>query len=140
MAAVQQAHQDGTHVASLLRITDVEESPERLVIEMPVAPTLANIRGALMGGFVTTLIDIAAGRHAMVAVPDGHSTATLDLNVHFLLPIVIGPARATATTVRTGRRTVVVKVDVEDMGTHRLAATSVVQFIVLEHFSPAPPG
>ncbi len=71
----------------------------------------------------------------MIRVPDGHSTATLDLNVHFLLPIVVGPARATATTVRSGRRTVVVKVDVEDMGTGRLAATSVVQFIVLEHFT-----
>jgi uncharacterized protein (TIGR00369 family) len=71
----------------------------------------------------------------MADVAEGHSTATIDLNVHFLLPIVTGPARATATVVRRGKRTVVVRVDVHDVGRDRLAATAIVQFVVLEHFA-----
>ena len=43
---------------------DVEDSDERLVIEMDNRPDLTNIRGAIQGGLVATLIDIAAGRLA----------------------------------------------------------------------------
>ena len=43
---------------------DVEESDERLVIEMDNRPDLTNVRGAIQGGLVATLIDIAAGRLA----------------------------------------------------------------------------
>ena len=39
----------------------VDEAAERLVIEMDNRPDLANIRGAIQGGLVATLIDIAAG-------------------------------------------------------------------------------
>ena len=40
---------------------DVEESDERLVIEMDNRPDLTNVRGAIQGGLVATLIDTAAG-------------------------------------------------------------------------------
>jgi len=43
---------------------DVEDTDERLVIEMDNRPDLVNIRGAIQGGLVATLIDIAAGRLA----------------------------------------------------------------------------
>jgi uncharacterized protein (TIGR00369 family) len=65
-------------------------------------------------------------------VPNGHGTATADMNVHFLAAIVDGPARATAQIVRVGRRTVVVQVEVMDIGRARLAALSTITFAVLE--------
>lgn len=110
----------------------VEVSAERLVVEMDNRPDLVNSRGALQGGLVATLIDVAAGRLASnVAGPDRDVT-TADMNVHFLAPIVLGPARAEATVVRAGKRLIVMSVDVLDAGRDRLAARATLTFAVLE--------
>ena len=53
------------------------------------------------------------------------------MNIHFLAPIVEGPARAEGTVLRRGRRSVVVHVDVRDLATDRLAAVSTISFTVL---------
>lgn len=111
---------------------DVEDSVERLVIEMDNRPDLANIRGALQGGLVATLIDIAAGRLAGNVVGANQNVTTADMNVHFLAPIVSGPARAEATVVRAGRRLIVLAVDVFDAGRDRLAARATLTFAVLD--------
>jgi uncharacterized protein (TIGR00369 family) len=84
------------HLLSRLGMRDVEESDERLVIEMDNRPDLTNVRGAIQGGLVATLIDIAAGRLAGNASGHGHSVTTADMNVHFLAPIIEGPVRAGA--------------------------------------------
>lgn len=111
---------------------DVEETSERLVIEMDNRPDLTNIRGAIQGGLVATLIDIAAGRLAGEVAGVGHNVTTADMNVHFLAPIIEGPARAIATVVRAGRRLIVTSVDVFDVGRDRLAARATLTFAVLE--------
>jgi acyl-coenzyme A thioesterase PaaI-like protein len=53
-----------------------------------------------------------------------------DINVQFLAPVVVGPARAQATIVRSGQRLIVTAVDVTDVD--RLAARSTLSFAVLE--------
>lgn len=122
----------GEHLLLKLPMRDVEESTGRLVVEMDNQPELTNVRGALQGGLLATLIDIAAGRAAMAAAPDGLGTATADMNVRFLAPIIAGPARAEAQVVRSGRRSIVVQCDVHDVGAGRLAATASLSFAVLE--------
>ena len=69
-----------------------------------------------------------AGRH----VGPDQDVTTADLNVHFLAPVVVGPARAEATIVRAGRRLIVTAVDVTDAGRDRLAARSTLSFAVLK--------
>ena len=54
------------------------------------------------------------------------------MNVHFLAPIVEGPARAVATVVRAGKRISVIAVDVTDVGRGRIAARATVSFAVLD--------
>jgi uncharacterized protein (TIGR00369 family) len=120
------------HLLKRLGMRDVEETAERLVIEMDNRPDLVNVRGAIQGGLVATLIDIAAGRLAGEAAGVGHNVTTADMNVHFLSPIIEGPARAEATIVRAGRRLIVTSVDVFDKGRDRLAARSTLTFAVLE--------
>jgi uncharacterized protein (TIGR00369 family) len=120
------------HLLRQLGMRDVEESPERMVIEMDNRPNLVNVRGALQGGLVATLIDIAAGRLAGNASGAGHDVTTADMNVHYLAPIIEGPARAVATVVRAGRRLIVTSVDVFDVGRDRLAARATLTFAVLE--------
>jgi uncharacterized protein (TIGR00369 family) len=120
------------HLLGQLGMRDVVDTDERLVIEMANRPDLTNIRGALQGGLVATLIDIAAGRLAERQVTSGQSVTTADMNVHFLAPVVVGPARAEATIVRAGKRLIVTAVDVTDVGRDRLAARSTLSFAVLD--------
>lgn len=120
------------HLLKRLEMRDVEDTAQRLVIEMDNRPDLVNVRGAIQGGLVATLIDIAAGRLAGDVVGPDRDVTTADMNVHFLAPIVEGPARAVATVVRAGRRLVVTSVDVIDAGRDRLAARATLTFAVLE--------
>ena len=52
------------HLLGQMGFRDVLESDERLIVEMDNRPELTNTRGAIQGGLVATLIDIAAGRLA----------------------------------------------------------------------------
>jgi uncharacterized protein (TIGR00369 family) len=123
---------DPEHLLSRLGMRDIKDTDEQLIIEMDNRPDLTNVRGAIQGGLVATLIDIAAGRLAGNASGHGHSVTTADMNVHFLAPIIEGPARAEATIVRAGRRLIVTSVDVFDVGRGRLAAKATLTFAVLE--------
>lgn len=120
-----------THILSRLDYREVESTPDRLVLEMENRPDLANVRGALQGGLVATLIDIAAGMLAGNASGVGYDVTTADLNIHFLAPIM-GTARAEATIVRAGKRLIVTAVDVIDVTRSRLAAKATLTFAVLE--------
>ncbi|KUI26936.1 PaaI family thioesterase [Mycobacterium sp. GA-2829] len=120
------------HVLGQLGIHDLLETDERLVLEMQNRPDLANTRGALQGGLVATLIDIAAGRLADRLTAPDQSVTTADMTVHFLAPVIVGPARAEATVVRAGRRSIVTAVDVFDVGRDRLAARATLSFAVLD--------
>lgn len=129
--AVQEAFRSGEHLFSSLGMEDVEVDGVDLAVTMAVGPRLANSRGALQGGLIATLIDVVAGRLAMQGADAGHSSATNDMNIHYLAPIVRGPARAEGRILRRGRRTVVIHVDVRDLATDRLAAVSTISFTLL---------
>ena len=111
----------------------LETTSDRLMLEMDNRPDLANVRGALQGGLVATLIDIAAGhaggqRHAASA----HDVTTAD-HQHPLPGADHGrPARAEARIVRAGKRLIVTSVDVTDVTRDRLAARATLTFAVLE--------
>ena len=55
------ATSETVHLLRRMGVRDVMENHECLIIEMDNRPDLTNIRGALQGGLVATLIDIAAG-------------------------------------------------------------------------------
>lgn len=119
------------HVLEMLDYREVESTADRLVLEMDNRPDLANVRGALQGGLVATLIDIAAGILAGNASGADYDVTTADLNIHFLAPIM-GTARAEAKIVRAGKRLIVTSVDVTDVTRGRLAACATLTFAVLE--------
>lgn len=120
------------HLLGQMGFRDVLETDDTLIVEMDNRPDLTNIRGALQGGLVATLIDIAAGRLAGRNVGPGQDVTTADMNIHYLAPIIEGPARAVATIVRAGRRLIVTSVDVVDAGRDRLAARATLSFAVLD--------
>ncbi|OAN39645.1 PaaI family thioesterase [Mycolicibacterium iranicum] len=120
------------HLFAQMNFRDIEVSDELLVIELDNQPNLVNRRGALQGGLVATLIDIAAGRLADRHIGPGQDVTTADMTIHFLAPVLEGPARARATMVRAGRRLQVIAVDVVDVARDRLAARATLSFAVLD--------
>ncbi|QZT64242.1 PaaI family thioesterase [Mycolicibacterium austroafricanum] len=120
------------HLFAQMDFRDVEDSDERMIIELDNRPDLVNRRGALQGGLVATLIDIAAGRLADRHVGPGQDVTTADMTIHYLSPVLDGPARAVATVVRAGRKLSVIAVDVTDVSRGRLAARATVSFAVLD--------
>jgi uncharacterized protein (TIGR00369 family) len=124
----------GGHLFEQLGTRDMPSPDGHLVIEMDVRPEVANVRGALQGGLIAVLIDVCAGRLAYDSCDheNGYSTATSDMNIHFLSPVAVGPARADAWIVRHGRSTFVLQVEVTDVGRDdKLAAVSTIAFTVL---------
>ncbi len=88
---------------------DVVDTEETVIVDLHNRPDLMNIRGALRGGLVATLIDVAAGRLAIKHASEGAGASTADISIQFLAPIIDGPARATASLVRAGRRRIVLE-------------------------------
>jgi uncharacterized protein (TIGR00369 family) len=119
------------HLFAQLDMRDVEVEGAELAIEMATAPHLTNARGALQGGLIATLVDIVAGRLALEGLPSLESVATSDLTIHYLAPVLQGPAQARARVLRRGSRSVVVDVEVWDVAADRLAAKSTIAFAVL---------
>jgi len=124
------------HLFGQLPFYDVVDSEDTVVVDLHNRPDLVNLRGALQGGMVATLIDVAAGRLAIKYAKTGAGAGTADISIHFVAPVVEGPARATATLVRAGKRLIVVAVDVIDVARERLAARATVSFAVMEPREP----
>ncbi len=128
------------HLFGLLPFYDVVDTDESVVVDLHNRPDLMNARGALQGGLVATLIDVAGGRLAVKYAGAGDGAGTADMSIYFLAPIVQGPARATATLVRAGKRMIVVGVDVVDVGRDRLAARATLSFAILASRGPLQPA
>ncbi len=128
------------HLFGQLPFYDVVDDEDTVVVDLHNRPDLRNVRGALQGGLVATLIDVAGGRLAVKYASSNAGAGTADMTIHYLAPIVGGPARATATLVRAGRRLVVVAVDVVDVAADRLAARATLSFALLDAKAPAQPG
>jgi uncharacterized protein (TIGR00369 family) len=125
------------HLFAKLPFFDVVDTDETVIVDLHNRPDLVNIRGALQGGLVATLIDVAAGRLAIRHTGDGVGASTADMSIHFLAPVIEGPARATATLVRAGSRIIVVAVDVVDVARDRLAARATLSFMAMAPKEPA---
>ena len=114
-----------------LGLTEVPSADDSVIMEMPVDERTVNTAGGLQGGLIATMADVTAGQLAARVTPFGHGIATTDLFIRYLRPIKIGPARAVAKILRTGKRSVVVQVDVGRVDDGELAATSTVNFAAI---------
>jgi uncharacterized protein (TIGR00369 family) len=107
---------------------DYRNTDGELVVELPVAPHVMNTNGGLQGGLLATLVDIAAGKLALEVISPETSVVTSDLSVRYLRPIKTGAARATARIVYSGKRSLVMQVDIVGLPDEELAAIATVTF------------
>jgi uncharacterized protein (TIGR00369 family) len=110
---------------------DYRNAAGDLVVELPVAPHVVNTNGGLQGGLIATLVDIAAGKLAIEDLPPEISVVTSDLSVRYLRPIKTGAARGIARIVYSGKRSVVMQVDITSLPDEQLAAIATVSFATI---------
>ena len=115
-----------------LGLEEVASAEGTLTMEMPVDERVTNTAGGLQGGLIATMADVAAGQLAARSTAFGNGIATTDLFIRYLRPIKVGPARAVAAILRTGRRSVVVQVDIYRGNDDELAATATVNFAAID--------
>ena len=131
IAAFLELIESGEHMFSALEWETVEEGDGDLVVDLPFDARHAGPRGHLQGGVTATLADYVGGRLAMAGLAPNQIVVTTDLTVHYLSGIESGLARATATMLRAGRGTRVVRVDIFDGVDGPLAAACTVAFRVV---------
>jgi uncharacterized protein (TIGR00369 family) len=112
-------------------LKEVESADSSLVMEMPVNEQVTNTSGGLQGGLIATMADVAAGQLAARVTDFGNGIATSDLFVRYLRPVTTGPARAVARILRTGKRSVVVQVEIFRGDDSEIAAIATVGFAAI---------
>ena len=108
---------------------------------IPVSPQVVNTSGALQGGLIATLIDVAGGQFGLDYLQDGTTMTTADMNIRYLRPIRQGTAYAVPRMLRGGRRALVMQVDVltDGDGDDALLASATVNFAVINGDTPKLP-
>jgi uncharacterized protein (TIGR00369 family) len=108
---------------------------------MPVSPQVVNTSGALQGGLIATLVDVAGGQFGLGYLREGTTMTTADLVIRYLRPIRRGSARAVPRMLRSGRRSMVMQIDVygDSDGDEELLATATVNFAVIDGATPKLP-
>jgi uncharacterized protein (TIGR00369 family) len=108
---------------------------------MPVSPQVVNTSGALQGGLIATLVDVAGGQFGLEYLQPGTTMTTSDLFVRYLRPVRQGSAFAVPRMLRSGRRAMVMQVDVYGDGDddEELLATATVNFAVINGATPELP-
>lgn len=103
---LRQRAEDQPEFARHLGARLIHASADRVEMEMPVTPPLANRNGVLHGGAIMGLADNAGGTATFMNLPAGVTTTTLESKTNFLRPIRLGDtARAVATPLHRGRTT-----------------------------------
>jgi uncharacterized protein (TIGR00369 family) len=97
-----------------LGIEVIEATPERVVLEMPVSPTVHQPYGVLHGGASVVIAESAASIGAWLAAGDGMVALGTDINASHLRTVVDGRVRAVATPIRQGRTIAVWDVQITD--------------------------
>jgi uncharacterized protein (TIGR00369 family) len=113
----------------------------RFAMTMPVSPQVVNTSGALQGGLIATLVDVAGGQFGLEYLQDGTTMTTADLVIRYLRPVRQGMAYAVPRMLRNGRRAMVMQIDVfgDGDGDEALLATATVNFAVINGATPKLP-
>lgn len=117
--------------AKLLGLELGEVSPGVASIHLEVREDLKQYQGVVHGGAVASLIDTAAAFAVLTQLEISERVTTTDLTIHYLRPANSGRLTAIARIVRSGRRLVVLSVEVTN-DREILVATAVTSYIKLQ--------
>jgi uncharacterized protein (TIGR00369 family) len=126
-------------IAQLNGIVLVEAEPGRAVMHFEVTERHANPQGALAGGALCDLADLAMGVAYTEAIGDAAPVVTVELKINFLRPVRRGTLTAEARLLNGGRTLGLLACDVTDER-GRLIAHATSTYMTLSQGPPEPSG
>lgn len=114
--------------AKLLGISIIDVSEGLASLSLKIRPEFLQNHGVVHGGVIAALIDTAAAFAVVSILDTGETTTTIDLTVHYLYPLTEGVCTAHAKLLRTGKRVLVLSVEVNDED-QRIVATATTAFL-----------
>jgi uncharacterized protein (TIGR00369 family) len=85
------------------------------------APESCTSRGVLHGGALVTLADTLGAICAVLNLPEGARTSTIESKTNFFRPVREGYAEGVSSPLHVGRTTIVVQPDIRDSQDRRVA-------------------
>ena len=100
--------------AQLVGMRWIDLKLDEAVISIEMRDDLRQPSGVLHGGVTATLIDTAMAFAVRTRLEKEAKTATIDLTIHYLRPLVEGKAICTGRVMRAGKRVFTVSADVHN--------------------------
>ncbi|ORW15893.1 aromatic compound degradation protein PaaI [Mycolicibacter nonchromogenicus] len=120
--------------AAALQIEIAELSPQQVRATMSWAPERCSTGGMLHGGALMAFADTAGAVCAVVNLPQGASTSTIESKTNFFRAVRAGTVTATSVPLHVGRTTIVVQTDLTDDNGKLVARVTQTQAVL----SPKP--
>ena len=119
-----------TNFIEALGIRFTEVTKERIVAEMEAGPLHTNGSNAVHGGVYMAFADTLGARGAIMNMPEGMRTSTLESKTNFLRGTPPGKLIGESTPVHVGRTTQVWQTVVKDAQGRKLAVISQTQIVM----------
>ena len=116
--------------ATALGIELHEAAPSLTTGSLRWAPERCTVGGVMHGGAIMSLADTIGAVCAVLNLPDGASTATIDSATRLYRPLRAGTLHATARPAQVGRTIIVVNTDLTDDDQRLIAQTSQAQAVI----------
>jgi len=110
-----------------LRMELVELNDGEATLQLKMRDELRQPHGLLHGGATASLIDTATAFANVTVMKEGEKAATVDLNVHYLRPVLEGTITCVAKVVNAGKRLSTISADVTDEN-GKLVATALTTY------------
>jgi 1,4-dihydroxy-2-naphthoyl-CoA hydrolase len=116
--------------ATLIGAELVSASPEEVRGRLDWAPERCTIGGILHGGLLMALADSIGACCAVLNLPPGAGTATIESKTNFFRAVRDGFVEAVSTPLHVGRTTIVVQTDLFDGEGKRVARVTQTQAVI----------
>jgi uncharacterized protein (TIGR00369 family) len=108
--------------AGVVGVEAISARPEEVRVRLEWDATRCTAGGALHGGALMTLADMAGGLCAFLNLPEGaNGTTTIESKTNFLRAVRQGYVDAVARPLHAGRTVVVIETDLYDADNRRVA-------------------
>jgi 1,4-dihydroxy-2-naphthoyl-CoA hydrolase len=121
----------GQPFAALLGLEAVEASRDAVRVRMAWAEERCTAQGILHGGALMSMADATGATLAVLNLPEGAWTSTIESKTNFFRAVREGHVEATARPLHVGRTTIVVQTDLHDADGRRVAQTTQTQAVLL---------
>jgi uncharacterized protein (TIGR00369 family) len=117
-------------LAAELGIKLVAARPDEVTLRLQWAERLCTTTGVMHGGALMALADTAGAVCAVLNLPPGAGTSTIESKTNFFRAVRDGHVDAVARPLHIGRSTIVVQTDLNDASGRRVAITTQTQAVL----------